>query len=206
MSRIGEQRSRGGQRTSEQQAAEATTLTVWFYDSPMGAAAGQVRLRGVSPYDGILVLDAVTMTWIPGTHAPRVGQLRQTAAGAARGTILGPFVICLLRTGGERGAAAVDALAHQLGAPGLDREFLQEMKDRLAPGTSALLVLSVDTDLDAIRRVIERGRARGEVTLMHALLPRGAAATFSGVAGAGRLVPQRAGSPVVGEPPWLGTT
>jgi len=175
MSDIGAHRTRGSRRTGDQRDVDPTTLTVWFYDSPMGATAGLARLRSVAPTDLILVLDAVTMTWIQGTHAPRVGRLRRISAGPVRTSALGAFATFLLRTGADE----VDALAPQLGAPGLDREFLQEMKDRLAPGRSALLVLSADTDLDAIRRVIERGRARGEITLMHASLPGGAFATFS---------------------------
>ena len=125
MSETGD-RSRGGPRRGDRRDPGPGTLTVWFYDSAMGATAGQARLRSVSPTDGILVLDAVTMTWMQGTHAPRVGRRRRTVAGPLRTSALGAFAGFLLRTDADE----VGALARQLGAPGLDREFLQEMKDR----------------------------------------------------------------------------
>ena len=49
--------------------------------------------------------------------------------------------------------------------------FLEKVRDRLRPETSALLVLSSDPDLEQVRPVIERGLARGDVILMHARLP-----------------------------------
>ena len=64
---------------SEDQHDAGAALTVWFFDSAMGAAAAQLRLRGVSPRVAV-VLDTVTMSWLPGTHAPRVGHARRRAA------------------------------------------------------------------------------------------------------------------------------
>ena len=66
------------------------------------------------------------------------------------------------------------ALAHQLRGTGIDQTFLEEVKAHLRPETSALLVLSGRTVLDEVRPVIERGLARGDVVLMHALLQDGA--------------------------------
>ena len=53
---------------------------------------------------------------------------------------------------------------------GIDQPFLEEVKGHLRPESSALLVLSGHADLDEVRPVIERGLARGDVVLMHALL------------------------------------
>jgi uncharacterized membrane protein len=157
--------------------ARASTLTVWFYDSAMGAAAGEVRLKDLQQRGAVEVLDAVTITWMPGAHAPRVGHLRhKTSASAAKGSALGALVGALVLTpalGGAAGAG-LGALAQKLRGTGIDRQFLEEMKERLVPGSSALLVLSGKADLDAVRTVIERGRARGDVTLMHASLPQDA--------------------------------
>jgi len=154
---------------SEEQRDAGAALTVWFFDSAMGATAGQMRLRAVSPRVAV-VLDTVTMSWMPGTHAPRVGRARRRGA-APRSSPLAAFATSLLRSGPDAAASGPDALPPGLGA--VDREFLREMKARLVLGTSALLVLSTGTDLDGVRRVIERGRAHGEITLMHASLPNG---------------------------------
>src|SRR4249919_3142000 len=60
------------------------TLTVWSYDSPMGAAAGYVRLSELRRRGAVRVEDAVTVTWVPGTHRPRVGHLRVPRHATAR--------------------------------------------------------------------------------------------------------------------------
>jgi uncharacterized membrane protein len=62
------------------------------------------------------------------------------------------------------------ALAGRLRHTGIDETFLREMRSRLVPGTSALMVLGQDADLDVVRPALERGRGPGDVTVMHAWL------------------------------------
>jgi uncharacterized membrane protein len=78
--------------------------------------------------------------------------------------------LVLAPAAGAAAGAGVGALAGRLRHTGIDTAFLEEIKTRLEPGTSALLVLSENVDLDAIRPFLERGRSRGDVTLMHAVL------------------------------------
>ena len=151
----------------------ATSLTVWHYDSAMGAAAGELRLRNLEERGALTVIDAITVVWMPHTPHPRVGRLHsKTGAGARRGAVLGAFAgaLVLAPAAGAAAGAGVGALAGRLKDTGIDDAFLEEMKARLVPGTSALLVLSRDADLDAVRPFLERGRSRGDVTLMHAAL------------------------------------
>ena len=151
----------------------ATTLTVWHYDSAMGAAAGEVRLRNLEERGALNVIDAVTVLWMPHAPRPRVGQFRsRTGAGARRGAVLGGLVgaVVLAPAAGAAAGAGVGALAGKLRHTGIDDAFLEEMKTRLVEGTSALVVLSENADVDAIRPFLERGRSRGDVTLMHAVL------------------------------------
>jgi uncharacterized membrane protein len=61
-------------------------------------------------------------------------------------------------------------LARHLRGSGIDQTFLEEVKAHLHPESSALLVLSGKANLDEVRPVMERGLARGDVVLMHALL------------------------------------
>ena len=72
---------------------------------------------------------------------------------------------------GASGRAGIVELAARLAGIGIDLAFLDELRSQLRPETSALLVLSSDPDLDQVRPVIERGLARGDVTLKHARLP-----------------------------------
>jgi len=150
-----------------------TTLTVWHYDSAMGASAGEVRLRDLEERGALSVIDAVTVVWMPATPRPRIGRLRSRAgAGARRGAVLGAIAgaLVLAPAAGAAAGAGIGAVAGRLRHTGIDEAFLHEIESRLVPGTSALLVLSENADLEAIRPFLERGRSRGDVTLMHAVL------------------------------------
>ena len=140
----------------------------------MGAAAGEVRLKDLRQRNALRVHDAITVTWVPGAHQPRIGHLRRaTSAGAARDSLLGGLVDLVLRTpeAGTPGRAGIVDLAERLAGIGIDLVFLEEVRSQLRPETSALLVLSSDADLDQVRPAIERGLARGDVILKHARLP-----------------------------------
>ena len=86
--------------------------------------------------------------------------------------MLGAFVgmLVLAPAAGAAAGAGVAAIAQRLRGTGIDQDFLAEVTAHLVPGTSALLVLSSDADLEAVRTTIERGLARGDVTLLHAEL------------------------------------
>jgi uncharacterized membrane protein len=150
---------------------ERPTLTVWIYDSPMGAAAGQVRLKDLKSRGAVAVQEAITATWVPGAHRPRIGHLRhETSATAARGSVLGALVGLLTA---EAKLDRVQVLAAALEGSGIDATFLTDVEAGLQPGSSALLVLSSGADLDLVRPVIERGLARGDVYLVHVYLRPG---------------------------------
>jgi uncharacterized membrane protein len=154
-----------------------TSLTVWQYDTPMGAAAGEVRLKDLQERRALRVVDAVTVTWVPGAHRPRIGHLRhQTTRAAARGSALGALVgaLVLAPVAGAAAGGGIAAVAQRLRGTGIDRAFLDDVRERLTPGTSALLVLAADVDLDVVRPFVERGLARGDVTLVHATMPEDA--------------------------------
>lgn len=165
-------------RQSSERHLAAPTLTVWIYDSALGAAAGEVRLKNLRERNALTVHDAITVSWMPGAHQPRIGHLRhETSAAAARGSVLGGLVELIFLAPEATPAAGVDLspLAQRLSGTGIDQPFLENIKAQLRPDTSALLVLSSDADLDQVRPVIERGLARGDVTLMRAELPHDAA-------------------------------
>jgi uncharacterized membrane protein len=151
----------------------STTLTVWHYDSAMGAAAGEIRLKDLQQQGGLVLVDAVTVTWVQGADKPHIGHLlRQGPAAVAKGSALGVLVgtLFLAPVVGAVAGGGVAGLAHRLRRSGLDREFLEEVKTDITPGTSALVVLSQEADLDKVREFVERGLARGDVRLRVARL------------------------------------
>ena len=156
---------------AEASRAGSFTLTAWIYDSPMGAAAGEVRMWDLREHGVILVEDAVTVTWISGAHRPRIGHLRHPLGTApGRGAVLPNIVRFLLRPSLD--PSQLSKLARKLNGSGIDHHFLHEVRSALVPGTSALMVLSDTADLDDVRPAIERGLARGDVSLLHVWLAR----------------------------------
>jgi uncharacterized membrane protein len=141
------------------------SLTVWVYDSVLGAAAGQVRLDALVRRGSVEALEAVMVTWVPGAHRPRITGLRLATGGTDGEHVLGRLVHVLTGPGD-----VLPALAERLDSTGIDAQLLSEIRTALAPGRSSLLVRAASADLDTVRAVIERGRARGDVTLFHAFL------------------------------------
>ena len=152
----------------------APALTVWIYETALGAAAAEVRLRNLKDRHALEVHDAITVSWMPGSHRPLIGHLRyEKSTPPPRSSVLARLVglIFVTPAAGVTAGAGLATLAQRLHGTGIDQAFLEEVKAQLHPESSALLVLSGDADLDVVRPVIERGLARGDVVLMHAQMP-----------------------------------
>ena len=101
----------------------------------MGAAAGEVRSKDLKGRNALQVHDAVTVSWLPGAHQPRIGHLRrETSAAAARGSVLGGLVdlIFLAPAAEAEAGPGVAALARRLRGTGIDQTFLEEIKAQLS--------------------------------------------------------------------------
>lgn len=144
------------------------TLTIWVYGSARGAAAGEVRLQDLAHRGAVTVVDAVTVTWVRGTHRPRVRPARSRSLHAARACVLNRLVELLV--GDDEAGGGPARLASMLAGTGIDEAFLVDAVAELVPDSSALLVLSTDVDLDFVRPIVERGRARGDVVVLHTYL------------------------------------
>ena len=155
------------------------SLTAWVYDSVVGASAGEVRLRRLRQRGAVVIEEAVTATWAPGAHQPRIGLLQ--AVPTAPESVLHALCTCLwpLQPARPDGPLTGNPLSGPLARAGIDQPFLAQIRAAVTPGTSALLVLALDVDLDEIRDVIERGRARGDVMLLHTWLTADAATHIS---------------------------
>jgi uncharacterized membrane protein len=153
---------------------------VWRYDTPLGADAGEVRLKVLEQRGSLKVHDAVVVAWFPGEEHPRIGHMRhRTARAAGMASLLGGLIGTLVLTpvGGAAAGAAIGAVAHRLRDTGLDRSFLEDVTGAITPGTSALVLLSSDAVLDQVRPELERGDA----VLIHAELDPEAAARLAAV-------------------------
>ncbi|WP_454051733.1 DUF1269 domain-containing protein [Cellulomonas sp. Marseille-Q8402] len=121
------------------------TLSVWKFETPGGADQAEQALVALQKQELIQVHDAATLSWEPDRKKPRTRQAHHlAAAGALGGTFWGMlfgllFFVPLL--GAAIGAAA-GALGGALTDVGIDDDFIDSVRSKVTPGTSALFLLS----------------------------------------------------------------
>lgn len=131
-----------------------STLTVWKFGTPDGAEQALGTLESLQKQQLITVLDAATVEWPEGAKKPKTRQLHNLAgAGALGGAFWGMlfgllFFVPLL---GMAMGAAVGALSGAFTDIGIDNRFIDEVKAKVTPGTSALFLMSRDAVPDRIR-------------------------------------------------------
>jgi uncharacterized membrane protein len=137
------------------------TLTAWKFDTPDGADAAEQTLIGLSKQELIEIHDAATVSWPAGKRKPKTRQLASmTGAGALGGAFWGLlfgllFFVPLL---GMAVGAAAGALGGSLTDVGIDDDFIDAVRSKVTPGTSALFVLSSDAVLDKVKAAFEGHR------------------------------------------------
>ena len=130
------------------------TLTVWKFNTPDGAEAASRTLQDLAKKEVITIHDAATVSWEEGTKKPKTKQLTPTtSAGALGGTFWGLlfgliFFVPLL---GAAIGAASGALAGSLSDVGIDDAFINQVRDQVTPGTSALFVLTSDAVIEKVK-------------------------------------------------------
>lgn len=129
------------------------TLTVWKFDTPDGAQRAEEKLLSLTSQGIVTVHDAATVSWEEGAKKPRTRQLSSTtSAGALGGTFWGLLfgLIFFMPLLGAAIGAATGALAGSLSDVGIDDTFINKVRDKVTPGTSALFVLTSDAVMDKV--------------------------------------------------------
>ena len=130
------------------------TLTAWAFDNVDGAEQASQRLQALQTQELIKLQDAAVVSWEPGKKKPKTRQLsNMTAAGALGGTFWGMlfgliFFVPLL---GAAIGAGIGALAGSMTDVGISDDFINSVKQRVTPGTSALFLLSSDAVMDRVK-------------------------------------------------------
>lgn len=143
------------------------TLTAWKFDEPEGAAQAEQVLIRLSKEGLITIYDAATVEWLPGKKKPKTRQANDlTAAGALGGAFWGflfglLFFVPLL---GMAIGAGAGALGGALTDAGIDDDFINAVKSKVTPGTSALFLLSADAVTDKVHEAFKDGP---EAELIH---------------------------------------
>ncbi len=130
------------------------TLTAWAFSDVNGAEQAVERLKGLQAQRLINIQDAAVVSWEPGKKKPKTRQLNNlTGAGALGGAFWGMlfgliFFVPLL---GAAMGAAIGALSGSMADVGIDDSFINGVKQRVTPGTSALFLLSSDAVIERIK-------------------------------------------------------
>ena len=131
------------------------TLSVLKFNDPSGADRVLLALQGMQERQLITLQDAAVVTWPEGRKKPQTRELHSMAgAGAAMGALWGMlfgliFFVPLL---GMAVGAGIGALSGSLADVGIDEAFINNVREKVTPGTSALFVLTSGATED---RVIE---------------------------------------------------
>jgi len=130
------------------------TLTAWAFPTVDGAEQAIERIKQLQTQQLIKLEDGATVTWEEGKKKPKTRQLNNLAgAGALGGAFWGMlfgllFFIPLL---GLAIGAGLGALTASMADVGIDDGFINSVKQRVTPGTSALFLLTSEAVTDRIK-------------------------------------------------------
>jgi uncharacterized membrane protein len=131
-----------------------STLTVWKFSDAGAAERALDKLTGLAKEGLIQVDDAAVVSWPQDARKPKTHQLHSmTGAGALGGTFWGflfglIFFVPLL---GMAIGAATGALAGSLSDVGIDDEFIDRVREKVTPGTSALFAMTENAVVDKVK-------------------------------------------------------
>jgi uncharacterized membrane protein len=129
------------------------TLTAWVFPGVDDAERAVETLKGLQAQQLINIQDAAIVSWEPGKKKPKTRQLNNmTGIGAMGGAFWGMlfgliFFVPLL---GAAVGAAVGALTGSMTDVGINDDFINSVKQKVTPGTSALFALTSDAVQDRV--------------------------------------------------------
>lgn len=137
------------------------TMTALKFATPDGAEQALETLTGLQRQALIQIHDAAVVSWPAGKKKPRTRQaVPTTAAGALDGAFWGMLfgLIFFMPFLGAAIGAATGALAGTFTDVGIDDGFINQVREQVTEGSSALFLLSSDAVAD---RVIPALKALG---------------------------------------------
>ncbi|MEV6237733.1 DUF1269 domain-containing protein [Lentzea sp. NPDC051838] len=129
------------------------TLTVWKFDTSDGARTALDLLRKLQEQQLISIRDTAYVYWEVDAKRPKTKELgKLTGAGALGGAFWGLLfgLIFFIPVLGAAIGAGVGALAGSLSRAGIDDDFVQQVRENVTPGTSALFVMSENAVVDKV--------------------------------------------------------
>src|SRR6202012_4162665 len=131
-----------------------SSLTVWKFTTPFGADAALEKLSALQTQQLITVQDAAVVSWEVGKKKPKTRELHDTKkAGALGGGFWGLLfgLIFFVPFLGLAIGAATGALFGSMADVGISNAFIDSVRQKVTPGTSALFLLSSDAVIDRVQ-------------------------------------------------------
>ncbi|PVZ05397.1 DUF1269 domain-containing protein [Actinomycetospora cinnamomea] len=129
------------------------TLTAWKFPTPEGAEAALATLERLQKEELIRLEDAAVVTWPADRKRPKTRQLHNLVGGGALGGsfwgMLFGLIFFVPLLGLVIGAAA-GAAAGSLSDVGIDDDFINDVRSKVTPGTSALFALTSNAVQDKV--------------------------------------------------------
>lgn len=131
------------------------TLSVLKFSDPDGAEKSLQILQDLAKQQLLKLHDAAIVSWPKGKKKPTTRQLSNMAGpGALGGAFWGMLfgLIFFVPFLGMAVGAAIGALMGSMSNVGIDKDFVEKVRQAVTEGTSALFLLTSDVTLD---RVVE---------------------------------------------------
>ncbi|MGI9540394.1 MAG: DUF1269 domain-containing protein [Miltoncostaeaceae bacterium] len=129
------------------------TMTVWKFNDPEGAGEALGTVRDLAKEHLLNLNDGAVVTWAEGAKKPKTKQLADlTGVGALSGAFWGLLfgLIFFVPFLGLAVGAAMGALAGHFSSYGIDQDFIDEVREKVTEGTSALFLLTSDATIDKV--------------------------------------------------------
>jgi uncharacterized membrane protein len=142
------------------------TLTVWKFDSADGAQKALDLLAKLGPQRLIEVLDAAILTWPTGAKHPTTRHLvNLTSARALDGAFWGMLLgwLFFMPFLGMAVGAAAGAISGHFANYGIGRDFVESVRSKVTPGTSALFLLTGQVTWDKVSAAAKEAGISGEL-------------------------------------------
>ena len=129
------------------------TLTAWKFPTTDGAEYALEKLGKLQSQHLIEVYDAAVVTWEPGRKKPKTRELHDTKRlGALGGGFWGLLfgLIFFVPILGLAIGAGMGALAGSMRDVGISDQFIDDVRKKVTPGTSALFALTGEAVTDRV--------------------------------------------------------
>ncbi len=142
------------------------TLSAWLFDSPDGAAQAENLLLELQKQRVLIVQDAATVSWPAGARKPKTRELTNAGwAGAGMGGMWGLlfgliFFVPLL---GVAIGAGLGALMGHFSDYGINKDFIDSVKAKVVPGTSALFLMTSNANAEKVAEEVKKAGLKAEL-------------------------------------------